>query len=101
MQGFRCIGASSCSFHTSSAPLCLWHADRTVVLTGIMEFSEERQVKGGARIIPFEEAFDRSGLEALQPVTYLSEMRENGWDGKVDHVAIFPSKVRDQDASDL
>ncbi len=68
-------------------------ADRTVILTGIMEWGAEILPGQVAEVIPFEAMFDLEAVARSQPVVLLTDHLRGGWNGQVDEMVLLLGAV--------
>ncbi len=69
------------------------HTDRTVILTGIMEWGDEIRPGSPPRVIPFETIFDVEAVAESQPVVLLTDYLRGGWNGRVDDIILLRGMV--------
>lgn len=86
---------SVCMRRCTAPPPARLPADRTVVLTGIIEsMIEQVNAKQAPRVIPLEEIFDLGGVRRMQPTIGLEELRARpGGMPAVGLVDLFAAKV--------
>ncbi len=67
----------------------------TVVLPGLIESPPERLNSKTTRYIDFRDVFQTSAVESSQKITYMSDLKAEGWNGQLDVFVSFYGQGED------